>query len=41
MKAKAFNITRTLETPGITNYTQILRTTTIENVTDTVSTFSQ
>jgi len=31
----------TLETPGITNYTHIQRTTQIENVTDTLSTFSQ
>ena len=37
----SFQYYETLETPGITNYTQILRTTTIENVTDTTSTFSQ
>ena len=40
-QGESFQYYETLETPGITNYTQILRTTTIENVTDTVSTFSQ
>ena len=40
-EGQSFMYYETLETPGITNYTQILRTTTIENVTDTVSTFSQ
>ena len=40
-EGESFMYYETLETPGITNYTQILRTTTIENVTDTVSTFSQ
>ena len=40
-EGQSFQYYETLETPGITNYTQILRTTTIENVTDTVSTFSQ
>ena len=40
-EGQSFQYFETLETPGITNYTQILRTTTIENVTDTVSTFSQ
>ena len=37
----SFMYYETLETPGITNYTHIQRTTHIENVTDTVSTFSQ
>ena len=37
----SFMYYETLETPGITNYTNIQRTTQIENVTDTVSTFSQ
>ena len=36
-----FQYFETLETPGITNYTHIQRTTQIENVTDTLSTFSQ
>ena len=40
-EGESFMYYETLETPGITNYTQILRTTTIENVTDTTSTFSQ
>tara|TARA_R100000315_G_C5203744_1_gene120142 strand:- start:34 stop:462 length:429 start_codon:yes stop_codon:yes gene_type:complete len=40
-EGESFMYYETLETPGITNYTQILRTTTIENVTDTLSTFSQ
>ena len=40
-EGKSFQYYETLETPGITNYTQILRTTTIENITDTTSTFSQ
>ena len=40
-EGQSFMYYETLETPGITNYTQILRTTTIENVTDTLSTFSQ
>ncbi len=40
-EGQSFQYYETLETPGITNYTQILRTTTIENVTDTLSTFSQ
>ena len=40
-EGQSFQYFETLETPGITNYTQILRTTTIENVTDTLSTFSQ
>ena len=37
----SFMYYETLETPGITNYTHIQRTTQIENVTDMVSTFSQ
>ena len=37
----SFMYYETLETPCITNYTHIQRTTQIENVTDTVSTFSQ
>ena len=40
-EGESFMYYETLETPGITNYTQILRTTTIENVTDTLSPFSQ
>ena len=40
-EGKSFQYYETLETPGITNYTQILRTTTIENITDSTSTFSQ
>ena len=40
-EGKSFQYYETLETPGITNFTQILRTTTIENITDTTSTFSQ
>ena len=40
-EGESFQYYETLETPGITNFTQILRTTTIENVTDTTSTFSQ
>ena len=40
-EGQSFQYYETLETPGITNYTQILMTTTIENVTDTTSTFSQ
>ena len=36
-----FQYYETLETPGITNYTHIIRTTQIENITDTTSTFSQ
>ena len=40
-EGQSFQYYETLETPGITNYTHIQRTTQIENVTDTVSTFSQ
>ena len=40
-EGQRFQYYETLETPGITNYTHIQRTTQIENVTDTVSTFSQ
>ena len=40
-EGQSFQYYETLETTGITNYTHIQRTTQIENVTDTVSTFSQ
>jgi len=40
-EGQSFQYFETLETPGITNYTHIQRTTEIENVTDTLSTFSQ
>ena len=40
-EGESFMYYETLETPGITNYTHIQRTTQIENVTDTLSTFSQ
>jgi len=40
-EGQSFQYFETLETPGITNYTHIQRTTQIENVTDTLSTFSQ
>ena len=40
-EGESFQYYETLETPGITNYTHIIRTTQIENVTDTTSTFSQ
>ena len=40
-QGESFQYYETLETPGITNYTHIQRTTQIENVTDTLSTFSQ
>ena len=40
-EGQSFMYYETLETPGITNYTHIQRTTQIENVTDTLSTFSQ
>ena len=40
-EGESFQYYETLESPGITNYTHILRTTQIENVTDTTSTFSQ
>jgi len=40
-EGQSFQYYETLETPGITNYTHIIRTTQIENVTDTTSTFSQ
>jgi hypothetical protein len=36
---KAFTYYETLETPGIQNYTSILRTTEIEQITDSTSTF--
>ena len=40
-EGESFQYYETLEAPGITNYTHIIRTTQIENVTDTTSTFSQ
>lgn len=40
-EGESFMYYETLETPGITNYTHIQRTQTIENITDTLSTFSQ
>ena len=40
-EGESFQYYETLETPGITNFTHIMRTTQIENVTDTTSTFSQ
>ena len=40
-EGESFQYYETLESPGITNYTHILRTTQIENITDTTSTFSQ
>ena len=40
-EGESFQYYETLESPGITNYTHIIRTTQIENVTDTTSTFSQ
>ena len=40
-EGQSFMYYETLETPGITNYTHIIRTTQIENVTVTTSTFSQ
>ena len=38
---EAFNYFETLETPGISNMTHVIRTTTIESITDSTSTFSQ
>ena len=40
-EGESFQYYETLEAPGITNYTHIIRTTQVENVTDTTSTFSQ
>tara|TARA_R100000353_G_C6385787_1_gene163266 strand:+ start:116 stop:544 length:429 start_codon:yes stop_codon:yes gene_type:complete len=40
-QGESFQYYETLETPGITNYTHIIRTTQIQNITDTTSTFSQ
>ena len=40
-QGESFQYYETLETPGITNYTHIQRTTQIENITDTTSTFGQ
>ena len=38
---ESFMYYETLETPGITNYTHLTRTTTIESISDSTSTFSQ
>ncbi len=40
-EGQSFQYYETLETPGITNFTHIQRTTQLENITDTTSTFSQ
>ena len=40
-EGQSFQYYESLETPGISNFTHIMRTTQIENVTDTTSTFSQ
>ena len=40
-EGQSFMYYETLETPGITNYTHVTRTTTIESVSDSTSTFSQ
>ena len=40
-EGQSFQYYETLEAPGISNFTHIMRTTQIENVTDTTSTFSQ
>ena len=40
-EGESFMFYETLETGGITNYTHIMRTTEIENITDSTSTFSQ
>ena len=40
-EGQSFQYYETLETPGITNFTHIQRTTQVENITDTTSTFSQ
>ena len=40
-EGESFQYYETLETPGITNFTHIQRTTQVENITDTTSTFSQ
>ena len=40
-EGQSFQYYETLETPGITNYTHVTRTTTIESVSDSTSTFSQ
>ena len=37
----SFMFYQTLETGGITNYTHIMRTTEVQNITDSTSTFSQ
>ena len=36
-----FNYYETLEVPGLTNYTHVMRETTIESISDSTSTFSQ
>tara|TARA_Y100000401_G_C8246635_1_gene185900 strand:+ start:300 stop:728 length:429 start_codon:yes stop_codon:yes gene_type:complete len=38
---ESFSYFETLETPGISNMTHVIRTTTIESITDSTSTFSQ
>ena len=40
-QGESFMYYETLETPGITNYTNVTRTTTIESISDSTSTFSQ
>ena len=40
-EGESFQYYETLEAPGISNFTRIMRTTQIENITDTTSTFSQ
>ena len=40
-EGESFQYYETLEAPGSSNFTHIMRTTQIENVTDTTSTFSQ
>ena len=40
-EGQSFQYYESLEAPGISNFTHIMRTTQIENVTDTTSTFSQ
>lgn len=37
----SFTYFETLEAPGLSNYTQIIRETTIESISDSTSTFSQ
>ena len=40
-EGESFQYYESLEAPGISNFTHIMRTTQIENITDTTSTFSQ